>query len=231
MMARPRIPVDDFLANLPLFRHLDGADIARVAAGVREIAAPRGTALFRRGDPCEGFHVVVFGRIKLALNSPDGAEKVIELMGPGQSFGEAVMFLEVPYMVTATALIDSKLLLVAREAVFDEIDRDARFARRMLAGLSMRLHRFISDLEAVSLRSGTERVIGYLLAQVQEADDADRGQITLPAKKGVIASRLNLTHEHFSRILHELARRDLIDVNGLQIQIRDAAKLRQYGSR
>jgi CRP-like cAMP-binding protein len=227
-MARVRIPVGDFLANLPLFRRLDAAHIGRLAAAATEITAPRGTVLFRRGDPCEGFHVVVFGRVKLSLNTSAGGEKVVELMGPGQSFGEAVMFLEKPYMVTATALVDSKLLLVARQAVFDEIGRHPAFARRMLAGLSQRLHQLISDLESLALRSGTERVIGYLLGQAR-AGACGGEQVMLPAKKGVIASRLNLTHEHFSRILHELARRDLIAVNGLEIRIRDRASLRDHG--
>jgi CRP-like cAMP-binding protein len=225
----PRIPIERFLVNLPLFRQLEKAELARLAAGVTEITAPRGTVLFRRGDSCEGFHVVIYGRIKLALHAPDGGEKVVELMGPGQSFGEAVMFLGKPYVVTATALADTKLLLVARQAVLDEIDRDPQLARRMLAGISARLHHLISDLEAISLHSGTQRVIGYLLGQSHEAGVVPR-RFALPAAKGVIASRLNLTHEHFSRILHELAAHGLISVDKLEIRIRDAVKLREYAS-
>jgi CRP-like cAMP-binding protein len=228
-MPPPRIPIQDFLANLPLFRQLDGAQVARLASTASEITAPRGTVLVRRGDPCEGFHVVVFGRVKLSLHTSGGDEKVVELMGPGQSFGEAVMFLDRPYMVTATALVDSKLVHVPRQVVLDEVGRDSHFARRMLAGLSQRLHQLVSDLEAVSLRSGTERVIGYLLGQLDEGDGSLQ-QLTLPAKKGVIASRLNLTHEHFSRILHELARRELIAVDGPRIRITDAGKLRDHAS-
>jgi CRP-like cAMP-binding protein len=228
--TRRSIPIEDFLANLPLFRQLGKADRIRLAAGATEVAAPRGATLFRRGDACDGFHVVIFGQIKLALQTPEGNEKVIELMGPGQSFGEAVMFLERPYLVTAVALADSKLLHVSRQAVFEEIDRDPRFARRMIAGLSLRLHRLVSDLEAISLHSGMQRVIGYLLGQSNEGD-APQTRFTLPARKGVIASRLNLTHEHFSRILHQLAGRGLIEVDGLEILIRDTATLRVYGTR
>ena len=227
--SRPRIPVERFLANLPLFRQLDRTELIRLASGVTEITAPRGTVLFRRGDSCEGFHVIVYGRVKLALHAPDGGEKVIDLLGPGQSFGEAVMFLEKPYVVTATALADTKLLLVARQAVLDEIDRDPRFARRMLAGLSMRLHHLVSDIEALSLQSGTQRVIGYLLGQCRETGPWRR-RVALPARKGVIASRLNLTQEHFSRVLHELAGHGLISVEGLDIRIPDVAKLREHAA-
>jgi CRP-like cAMP-binding protein len=229
-MARKSVQLQDFITNLPLFRELAPGEVERIAAGSMQVDAPRGTVLFHRGDPCSGFHVVISGQVKLALQAPKGGEKVIELIGPGQSFGEAVMFLGKPHMVSATTLIDSLLLHIASEVMLAEIARDPGFARRVIAGLSRRLHHLIGDLEAVSLRSGTQRVIGYLLR-----DDPARGatsalQVTLPAKKGVIASRLNLTHEHFSRILHELIEARLIEVDGPQVTIPDIARLRSYGT-
>ena len=222
--------VQGFLANLPLFRELSAEEIGRLAKGTREAHAPRGQVLFRRGDRCEGFHVIVYGQVKLAFNSADGTEKVVEIMGPGQSFGEAVMFMEKPYPVYSQTLADSLLLHIAKATVFEEIERDPGFARRMIAGLSRRLHGLISDLEAYTLQSGTQRVIGFLLNAVPEAGaGTDPVALRLPASKGVIASRLNLTPEHFSRILHELAAAGLIEVDGRSLGILDVEGLRRYG--
>lgn len=128
-------------------------EIDRIAAGTSEHYAARGGVLFRKGDPCEGFHVVVYGQIKLAFISPGGTEKVLEIMMPGQSFGEAVMFMDKPYLVYAQALADSMLLHIAKSAVLEEIERDPQFARRMIAGLSRRLHGLVADLESYSLHS------------------------------------------------------------------------------
>lgn len=229
-MPRKPINVRDFLSNLPLFRELSAGEIARIAAGSAEIDAPRGTVLVNRGDPCRGFHIVIFGQVKLALRAPSGDEKVIELIGPGMSFGEPVMFLDEPYMVSATTLADSLLLHVASDVVCAEIERDPGFARRIIAGLSRRLQHLIADLEAVSLRSGMQRVIGYLLRDTPQSGATNTLRVMLPARKGVIASRLNLTHEHFSRILHELIEARLIEVDGLQVTIPDIARLRSYGA-
>jgi len=218
-----------FLRNLPLFRELAEAEIDRVAAGTRELRLQRSDILFQKGDPAHGFHVVVYGQVKLLFITPQGDEKVIEIMGPGQSFGEAVMFMDKPYPVTAQALVDSMLLHVAREVVFEEIDRDPKFAHRMIAGLSMRLHHLISDVEAYSLRSATQRVIGYLLRPDHEHDDSGgQTQVTLPASKSVIASRLNITPEHFSRILHEMTEAQLIEVAGRSVIILDMEKLSSF---
>jgi len=221
------IKVQSFLANVPLFKELTGDELDRIASNTREVRAARAEVLFRRGDPALGFHIVVFGQVKLAFTSPRGDEKVVDLIGPGQSFGEAVMFIERPHVVTAQALCDSLLLYIARDIVFQELERDPRFVRRIIAGLSSRLHRLMSDLESDSLHSGTQRVIGYLLYDSDENPAPGRAlEVTLPASKGVIASRLSLTQEHFSRILHDLSARGLIDVHGRAIHIPDVARLR-----
>lgn len=225
MPTSSKIKVVDFLARLPLFNELEAVELERMARHTTELHVARGQTIFRQGDPCTGFHCVIFGRVKLAFGSSQGSEKVVEIVGPGNSFGEAVMFMDKPYIVTAQALVDTMLLHVAKPAVFDELERTPRFARKMLAGLSRRLHGLISDVEAYSLNSGTQRVIGYLLRE----DVADGGEVTLHASKTVVASRLNLTPEHFSRILHDLTEQGLIEVHGRGITIRDASRLRGYG--
>jgi hypothetical protein len=119
-MAATPIRVQQFLQNLPLFSGLAAEEIDRLASGTAQVRAPSGTLVFRRGDPCNGFHVIVYGQIKLALAGRDGSEKVVEVLGPGQSFGEAVMFLEQPYVVFAEALTDTLLVpFTALRGFFD----------------------------------------------------------------------------------------------------------------
>ena len=228
-MATAPIKPLAFLANIPLFKELAPEELERIARHTRQVRAERGEILFHRGDPANGFHLVVYGQVKLAFISSKGDEKVVEIIGQGGSFGEAVMFMERPHVVTAQALADTLLLYVQKEAVFDELDRDPRFARRIIAGLSRRLHHLMSDLEAYSMRSGTQRVIGYLLRDCRrESEEVDSIEVTLPTTKGIVASRLNLTQEHFSRILHELAAEELIEVQGRTVAIPSVARLQQY---
>ena len=231
-MKSAAIREQDFLSNIALFRELAPDELDRVAARTRQQRAARGEILFHRGDPALGMHVIVVGQVKLAFDSPSGDEKVVDILGPGQSFGEAVMFMETSHIVSAHALADSLLLFISREAIFEELERDPKFVRRIIGGLSRRLHHLMSDLEAVSMRSGTERVIGYLLSQrdgLEEKVARDGpARVSLPATKGVIASRLNLTQEHFSRILHELISRGMITVTGREVVISDVGRLKNY---
>jgi CRP-like cAMP-binding protein len=222
----PPIRTQAFLANLPMFSEMGAAELDRIAAATVPLHFEKGQSVVQCGDPCSGFHVVVYGQVKLGFTSPQGVEKVVEIVRAGQSFGEALMFLDKPYLVFVQALADSMLLHVAKHAVFEELAGDPLFARRMLSGLSRRLHGLVRDVEGYTLRSGQERVIGYLLADVPEGADGGTAEVHLTPGKSVIASRLNMTPEHFSRILHELADEGLIEVNGRAIRIPDVTRLR-----
>jgi len=229
MQPHHPINVEALLTHIPLFNGLAPDEISRIARATREIHASKGDILFHKGDLCTGFHLLVYGQVKLAFTSQQGSEKVVEILQQGQSFGEAVMFMEKPYIVFAQALTDSLLLHVSKQAVFDELARDHNLCRKMLAGMAMRLHQLMNDVESYSLHSGKQRIIGYLLRELPEADQNGTAvAVTLPTNKGVIASRLNLTQEHFSRILHELTELGLITVEGRKIHIPSVANLRKH---
>ncbi len=215
------------LSHLPLFQSLTDEQLERIAGGTRELRLDKGNTLFSKGDLSDGFYVVIFGQVKLAIGSVQGNEKVVEIIAPQQSFGEAMMFLNRPYPVTAVALADSLLLHVARKAVEHLLADDPSFARGMLAGMSLRLHSLIKDVESYSMRSSAQRVIGYLLQQCAE-DEAKAANINLPASKLVVASRLNLTPETFSRVLHDLGDNGLIEVRGRTIHVPDLRRLREF---
>ena len=219
--------IEILLSRIPLLSGLNPDEITAIARGTRDVRTARGDILFHKGDQPTGFHLIAEGQIKLGFTSSSGAEKVIDIMGPGQTFGEAAMFNDQPYPVFAQALMDSRLLHISRQAVLDSLERDPGIARRMIASLSVRLHHLVADVESYSLHSGRQRIIGYLLRENMETE-ARTLTVTLPASKGTIASRLNLTQEHFSRILHELSEAGLIAVEGRKITIPDVDKLRGY---
>ncbi|MGE0386160.1 MAG: Crp/Fnr family transcriptional regulator [Gammaproteobacteria bacterium] len=229
MNQRP-VDIPGVLSRLPIFSAAGSDAIDAIAAGTQERRLANGEVLFRRGDMPRGFFVVVYGQVKLVIESTRGAEKVIDLLATQQSFGEAVMFMDRPYPVTAQALTGTLVLHIAREPVFALLERDPMFARRMLAGLSQRLHALVQDVESYSLRSCAERFIGWLLQSAggEDAGAAGEVEIILPTARHVIASRLNLTPETLSRVQHDLIDAGLIEVRGRSIVISDLRRLREY---
>ena len=209
-----------------MFRELSAEQIARIAEHSQLIDFPKGTSVFNRGDAAVGLYILLEGQLKLGVTSPQGAEKIISIITPGESFGEAILFMERQFPVYAQAILDSQVLLVPKSLIFSMLDNDHLFARKMLVGLSIRMHQLVQDIEMLSLQSCTQRFIGYLL-QIS-ADAPDGSKITLPTSKTTIASLLNLTPETLSRTLAKLQQLELIEVNGKDVSITDVKKLRRY---
>lgn len=224
-MTRRDVAVTGLLANVALFKHLDAASRTRIAAHTTKIRLRRGEALFHRGAKPEGFHVVVFGEIALTAHGPRGP-RLSGIVGPGRSFGEPVMFLGKPYIVDARAQTDALLLLVPREAVLAEIERNPAFAHRMIAGLAARIEALVQEIDVHAGGTARERLVAYLLRSA----GAREGQatVTLSTSKAALATQLGLTAEHFSRILHDLARQGLLRVEGRRIVIADARALAEH---
>lgn len=214
------------LSEFYMFSELQPVQIEQLASGTRMLEIPRGTILFNRGDRAHGFYLLLEGQVKMGVVSPQGDEKVIGLIQPGQSFGEAVLFLERSFPIHAQATLDSKILLITRDAIFDILDNDVTVVRRMLAGLSARNRQLVNDIESISLQNSTQRLIGYLLQISAESPNPVRVQ--LPASKLTIASMLNITPETFSRIMFRLHNAGLIEVNGKEIVITNVAGLRDF---
>lgn len=191
-MARREIAPQAFLAALPLFKALDEATLARLAAAT-------------------------------VTRSPARGERLTGVVGPGRSFGGPVMFLERPALVDAEAASDALVLQLPKEAVFAEIERNPRLARRIIASLSKRIESLVHEIERQALGSGRARLVDYLVRRAGSATGAR--EFTLPATKAAIATQVNLTPEHFSRLLHELAADGLLDVRGRRIGVPDVARL------
>ncbi len=216
--------ISGILANLPLLRQAEPAHIAELARHARMQDVRRGEIVCRRGDIQEGFFAVAYGLLKLALRGSGGREQVLRLVGPGQSFGEALVFASRPNPLEAVALVDSMVVMMPSHTVMGLAERDPAFARNLLLGLSERMHLFVADIEASTLYSGRQRVAEYLESLLT----GERGSsVRLPATKTVLASQLGLTKETLSRLLHELSTQGLIRIARREIHVLDREKLLQ----
>jgi CRP-like cAMP-binding protein len=158
------------------------------------------------------------GLVKLTRTSSQGEEKVIELVNPGRTFGEALIFSGAAYPVNAVAQSPSRVLGIGVDAFKNWIKGDAERCYRIMAGMSMRLHHLIADIDHLSLMKGSNRLIQYLL---DHSDPNENGEleIELAAPKQVIASRIGVKPETLSRLLHKLADEKLLEQRGNSIVI------------
>lgn len=219
--------IRDALQCNALFRNLTDGALDRLAERTRRHSLDSGHILFHQGDPAGQFFLLETGLIKLARISADGQEKVIHLVRPGEVFAEAIMFMDAKrYPVTAQVLNPAELLAIPNEAYRAILMANPEACMALLADLSMRLKSRLEDIDQLTLQQSRPRVVRYLLAQTS-AEPLAGEAVELPAPKHVIASRLSVTPETFSRILHELATSGLIAVHQRQVILRDPVALRE----
>ncbi|WP_126452175.1 Crp/Fnr family transcriptional regulator [Sulfuriflexus mobilis] len=217
--------LDEF-QHIPLFEALDDSQLEEILATTLKISLPAKTTLFERGARAEHFYMVHSGQIKLFCLSPQGDEKVMEILYPKQTFAEAVMFMPGHvYPVSAEAIANSEVFRFDMSLFHRILKESQESCFRLLGIMSMHLHAKISDINNLTLHNATYRLIVYLLGQLP-ADAATLSDIHLSTPKNIIASRLSIKPETFSRILLQLSKQNLIKTHDNDITLLDVDGLR-----
>ena len=211
-----------------LFADMTEPHLQSLVNGMQDIHLDPGKTLFRQGQAAERFYFLREGLVKLFRLSPEGDEKIIEIMRPGETFAEAVMFMGAKgcYPVNAEAINESRVYAFEQKVFLNLLheSNDATFG--LLGSMSRRLHMLVNQIESLTLQNATYRLVAYLLEQFpRDVKTSPEVQLTTP--KGVIASRLAIQPETLSRILGKLRQGGLIEVHGNHITIRDVQALRE----
>jgi len=220
-MQSTGIPLDrDQLVGQSLFSDLDQRCIDSIARGGWMVEKRRASRILGRGDRLEGLYTVFEGSLKLYMLSCNGDERVLRILGPGDTFGEAIMFNEIPSPVYVESLTPVRLGYFPRQTINKVLSSDAKFTAAMLRSMSMIMSQLIHDLETCCLQNALQRTVNYLLREAAAAPPP-HVEIQLPAPKAVVASTLNISAETFSRELHRLKDQGLIEINRRTIYLRD----------
>ena len=228
-MVKPRSDIKTAIARCQLFKSAAPDALAPIAENAKMIFVRRAARIYAEGERSAAFYIVASGRVVLSIGAAPAATKVIELIGTGGHCGLAAAILGTPHVTSADTLADSTLLVVPHAVLIEQAAAHAELALRIATGLSREIFALTDDISAYCLRSGRQRVAGFLL-RIAAANAARSRPFPLPAKKSIIASRLGLTPEYFSRMLHDLIATGAIAVEGRHVTILDSARLREPDS-
>jgi CRP-like cAMP-binding protein len=196
----------------------------RVSRHATRVLLDEGQLLFSQGDPAERFYFVLRGQLRLFRLSPEGGEKVIEIVASRQTFAEALMFLSAPrYPVCAAALSHAELIGIDARDFADMLRESVDTCFLLLGSLSKRLRGLIGEIDNLTLHSATSRIARYLLANLP----ADQRALKLDVRKSVVASRLSVKPETFSRVIRHLSDDGIIQVEGNRFTILDRGGLEE----
>lgn len=219
---------NQILRSHHLFEPLNDEQMDELMSSSQLLNLDKGDNLFHQGEPAHSFYFVISGAIKIYRLTPDGQEKVFEVIGNRQTFAEAMMLMDTPnYVASAQAVCPSQVYRFSNTAYMRLLEANQRLSFALLGKLSVRLHQRINEIETLSLKNATHRVVRYLMTQL--ARNRDNGSsFELPMAKQLIAGHLSIQPETFSRIIRRLIDEGVITQDGRQITILDSQRLEQF---
>lgn len=228
MILEIRHSIAEILSHQPLFRLLNGTELAKLAQGSYEYRVAKHEMLFQKGDIPQGVHMVVAGQVKLFLPSAAGGEKIVHMAGAGETFGEEGVFLHKPCPVAAQTTRDSILLVMKKQAIQDAMAGNCLLSGALMARMCTRLCDLIDNMETCEQRNSAQRVAHYL-SQLAP-NETECFELQLDVNKQTIAAQLNLAPETFSRVLGRLVKDGLIAMKGRSISVRNPGALRSFAA-
>lgn len=215
---------DTALAASPL-RALTDEQKQELLHESRCIALSKGQRIFDEGAPCRGFYLVVTGRVKIYHLTVEGKEVVLHLIRPGNCFGEAFVFRQGDYPMSAAAMEAGNVLFIPAELMRRLTRANADLAESMLRMLATRLYMFTRKLQSQSLRGAPQRLAAYLLHVSHMRQDSPH--IQLDISREMLANILGTARETISRVLTRMVEKDAIRVQGRHVEILNAAILQR----
>ena len=186
----------------PFFQAAGPAAMAELLRPSFTQILPRGAVLFEEGDDPDFLHVVLEGRVGLQASVPDRGRTMVELFGPGELCLAAAVVLRLPYLATAVALTEIRVLMIPGEVFRDTISRSRELCQATTELLARHWRLMEDQVVDLKLRSAEARVARFLARRIDEG--GGEGAPPLPEPRTAIAARLGMTPETLSRTLTAL---------------------------
>lgn len=216
-----------FLKSSPLFSALSDEKIESLLEQANIIKCTKGRVLFLSDEPATHFYFLKFGWIKLFRETLDGAESIVDVLNDGHIFGESAMFSEDLYTYGAEAVEPSEVISLPLSMIKNELDTNLYFAKSFIRFLSDSRDNKEHEIEHRSLQTAPQRIGCFLL---RLTDQKKKGPLTihLPYDKTLVAKRLGMQPETFSRALTKLREETGIRIKGSTVEMDSITQLQEF---
>lgn len=209
-----------------LFRELPDGTLDKLAALAVRRTVRKGARIFAQGDPGDSLMGLIAGQVRISATTPSGKEVFLNIMEPGDSFGEIGVLDGDARTASATALLDSELFVIRRRDLLEAIERDPKLAAHLIALLCRRL-RWTSELiEEAAFLSAHTRLARRLLRLADEHGTATPAGVMLRLSQAELAGFMSVSRQIVNQYLQDWRRRGWIELGRGRVTIRNAAGLR-----
>jgi len=208
-----------------LFRDLPKATLTIVDSLRQRRMIRAGAVIFMRGDPGDSLCCVVTGRVRISTSHAGGKEAVLNIIEPGETFGEIALLDGMPRTETATAMGPTELSVMKRDHFLALLRDEPTLAMHLIQLLCKRMRRTVQLVEDSALLSIRARIAKQLLSLAELSGRATSAGVELTLSQEELAQLLSVSRQLVNQYLQVLKRRGWIQLGRRSITIVDAHRL------
>jgi CRP-like cAMP-binding protein len=219
--------MEEALARSGIFQGVESDAADALAKEMDIIEIRKGEVLFNEGEPGDSLYIVLSGKIKIGRRAADGRQNLIALMAPSDMVGELALFDPGPRTATATAVIDTRLARLRKQALRPWLASRPEIAEQLLRVLARRLRRTNDNLADLIFTDVPGRVAKTLLQMAGKFGSRDGGvlRVTHDLTQEEMAQLVGASRETVNKALADFASRGWLRLDGKSVIILDPERL------
>jgi len=214
------------LRQHPIFRGLGSDALDQLCRYAKHTVLKRGATIFSKDDPGTNVYAVISGTIKISISSPDGRNAILNLIGPGELFGEMAVLDGHPRSADATANTNCEIFVIDRRDFLPFVRSQPTLAMKFIELLCERVRRTSEQVEQVILQDLPGRLASALLG-LTEKHKLEPESRTIAITQQEISEMVGMTRESINKQLRAWASRRWVRLEHGAIVVLDTAPLRE----
>ena len=214
------------LRKHPIFCDLEPEALDQLCRYAKHITLKRGASIFCKGDPGNSLFAVISGTVKISISSPDGRNAILNLIGPGEIFGDIAVLDGAPRSADATANTNCEFFVIDRREFLPFVRSQPALSMKFIELLCERLRRTSEQVEQIILQNLPGRLASALigLTEKRKLEPANR---TIAITQQEISEMVGMTRESINKQLRAWAARDWVRLEHGAIVVLDVGSLRE----
>jgi CRP/FNR family transcriptional regulator, cyclic AMP receptor protein len=213
------------LRQHPIFRDLEPEALDQLGRYAKHVTLKRGAALFSKGDPGNSLFAVISGTVKMSISSPEGRNAILNLIGPGQVFGEMAVLSGQARSADATANTNCEMFVIDRRDFLPFVRNHPALAMKFIELLCERVRRTSDQVEQIILQDLPGRLASALLGLTERNKPDDSRTIEITQQE--ISEMVGMTRESINKQLRAWAARSWVRLEHGAIVVLDTGSLRE----
>ena len=214
------------LRKHPIFCDLEPEALDQLCRYAKHITLKRGASIFCKGDPGNSLFAVISGTVKISISSPDGRNAILNLIGPGEIFGDIAVLDGAPRSADATANTNCEFFVIDRREFLPFVRSQPALSMKFIELLCARLRWTSEQVEQIILQNLPGRLASALigLTEKRKLEPANR---TIAITQQEISEMVGMTRESINKQLRAWAARDWVRLEHGAIVVLDVGSLRE----